>query len=144
MTKRMRMRNKRRAFTLLEVLMVVVILGVLAALVIPQFVDVGDKAKISTTESTIKGMRSVMETFRASVGRYPKTLQELSTKPEDEREAKNWVMLIKDPSELKDAWQYDLIYVSPGNVNKDSYDLSSPGPDHQPGTEDDITNWKRQ
>lgn len=146
MQKRNRNRVVRRAFTLLEVLMVIVILGVLAALIIPQFRGVEVRAKTDLTKVLIKsGLASPLETFRMHVGRYPTTdegLAALLEAPDDEEIAEKWSGPYVGDSSLKDAWGNDLIYTSPGEYNENSYDLSSPGPNAAEGDDDDIKNWK--
>lgn len=141
-------RTRRRAFTLLEVLMVIVIIGILAAVVVPNFFGAGEGAKEDLTRSVVQsGLNGALEMFRMNVGRYPTTeegLRALVEPPDDEEAAARWRgPYVKDPSTLKDAWGRDFIYESPGTYNEDGYDLSSPGRDGQPGTDDDITNWKR-
>lgn len=135
---------RRRAFTLLEVLMVIVILGVLAALIVPQFMGTEKRAKVDLTKAQIEALGSDLERFRLHVGRYPTTdegLAVLLTAPDDEEVAEKWAgPYIKKPA--RDAWQNDLIYESPGTYNENSYDLSSAGPDQQAGTDDDIKNWE--
>lgn len=136
---------RRGAFTLLEVLMVIVILGVLAALIVPQFAGTQKRAEIDLTRTQIKTLASDLERFKLHVGRYPTSdegLAALLTKPDDEEAAAKWAgPYIKQPA--KDAWQRDLRYESPGRYNEDSYDLWSLGPDGQDGTDDDITNWEK-
>jgi len=135
----------RRAFTLLEVLMVIVILGVLAALIVPQFTGTQRKAEIDMTATQIKSLENTLETFKLHCGRYPSTdegLAVLVNKPDDEEISEKWAgPYVKTPP--KDAWGQDLRYESPGQYNETSYDLSSIGPDRQEGTEDDITNWEK-
>ena len=62
--------------------------------------------------------------------------------PDDEQDAARWRgPYIKDPEKLKDAWGRELIYQCPGEVNDESYDLRSRGPDGEDGTDDDIANY---
>jgi general secretion pathway protein G len=138
----------RKGFTLLEVLMVVTIIGLLAAFVVPQLFGARRKAEVQLTEALIKsGINGTLERYRLDMGHYPREedggLRALVDKPDDEKEAKKWAgPYIKNAEDLRDAWQNELIYECPGSVNTDSYDLSSPGPDGNQGTDDDITNWK--
>lgn len=138
-------RLRRRAFTLLEVLMVIVILGVLAALIVPQLFGTGEKAKRDATQIKITGLDSTIETFRMHCGRYPSTdegLAALLVLPDDESLDGKWAgPYLKQPP--KDAWGRDLIYESPGTYNEQSYDLSSMGANGQAGDDDDITNWSK-
>lgn len=135
----------RSAFTLLEVLMVIVILGVLAALIVPQFTGTRERAMVDTTKIQIAGLDSDLERFKMHCGRYPTTdegLAVLLNKPDDEEIADKWAgpYVKKAP---KDAWGHDLIYECPGRYNENTYDLSSAGPNGQEGDDDDIVNWEK-
>lgn len=140
--KRTAKRIRRKAFTLLEVLMVIVILGVLAALIVPNFVGTQLGAERNATAAQIKGLDNDIERFRLDCGRYPESLDELLTKPDDETLADKWHgPYLK--SAAADAWQTPLGYRHPGQYNEQTYDLWSYGQDKQDGTDDDITNWKK-
>ncbi|MFO0840351.1 MAG: type II secretion system major pseudopilin GspG [Phycisphaerae bacterium] len=144
---RIRRSARRRAFTLLEVLMVIVILGVLAALIIPQFGGTDTRARKDLTIALIKsGLASPLETFKMHCGRYPTSeegLMVLLEKPSNEDIAAKWAGPYVKRDQLKDAFGSDLKYAAPGEYNQDSYDLSSPGPNKQFGDDDDITNWEK-
>jgi general secretion pathway protein G len=138
----------RRAFTLLEVLMVVVIIGILAALVVPNFFGAQEGAKEDLTRALVdSGVNGTLDMYRMHMGRYPTTdegLAALIEEPDDEELAEKWRgPYLKEGAKLQDAWGHDLIYESPGQYNENTYDLSSPGKDGQEGTEDDITNWEK-
>lgn len=142
-----------RAFTLLEVLMVVVIIGLLAAFVVPNFINAPNTAKIGLTEAAIGpngSLPSALKMYRVAVGRYPTTdegLKAMIEPPDDEEQAKAWKKgggpFIEDLSGLKDAWGNEYRYTCPGTYNTEGFDLSSNGPDGQEGTDDDIVNWKK-
>lgn len=140
--KRAARRIRRKAFTLLEVLMVIVILGVLAALIVPNFVGTQLGAERNATSHQIKGLDNDIERFRLDCGRYPETLEELVVKPDAEELADKWhgPYLKSAPA---DAWGTPLEYKYPGQYNENGYDLWSRGQDKQDGTDDDITNWKK-
>ncbi|GMU24087.1 MAG: type II secretion system protein GspG [Phycisphaerae bacterium] len=149
MNRTRKIRSRRRSgFTLLEVLLVVVIIGLLAALVVPQFMGTQRDAEIKIARGIVApggNLATQLELFRTHLGRYPEELSELIDKPDDEEEAKKWAgPYITDPESLKDPWGQELTFKSPGEVNTGGYDLSSNGPDKQEGTEDDITNYKRE
>ena len=137
------------AFTLLEVLMVVVIIGILAALVVPNFFGASEGAKIDLTKALIEsGVNGTLDLYRLHMGHYPRSdeggLAALVEAPDDDELAEKWRgPYVKDGAKLKDTWGNDLIYESPGEINEDSYDLSSAGPNEQEGDEDDITNWEK-
>lgn len=140
-------RRRRRAFTLLEVLMVIVILGVLAALIIPQFGGAELRAKQDLTKTLVtSGLGTPLELFKTHCGRYPTTeegLAVLLAKPDDEALAKKWAGPYVKKAQLTDPFGSELIYKFPGEFNPNSYDLSSPGPNRVDGDEDDIGNWEK-
>ena len=145
---RRKVRSRVRAFTLLEVLMVIVIIGLLAAFVVPNIFGAGEKAKIDLTQATVdSGFSNALDLYRAHMGSYPASdeggLSMLMQKPDDEELAKKWAgPYLKRAGDLIDAWGSEYIYEFPGEYNEGSYDLSSAGPDKQGGTDDDIKNWK--
>ena len=107
---------RRRAFTLLEVLMVVVILGVLAAVLITTFSGTQDDAFKRITKSTVQGLASTMERYKMNCGDYPTSLRDLFVKPEDEALADKWAgPYVKEMP--KDAWGRELHYRQRGQIN---------------------------
>lgn len=148
MTRNRLNRSRRRgAFTLFEVLMVIVILGVLAAVIVPQFVGTGERARIDLAKQQVNtALRTPLELFKTHCGRYPTSeegLKVLFERPSDEAIAKNWSGPYVQNADLLDPWQHPLNYASPAQYNQGGYDLSSSGPDGVSGNEDDVTNWKR-
>lgn len=136
-----RNRSVRHAFTLIELLLVMVILAILAAIVVPKFVNRSKDAKISAAKASISSFESALETFNVDMGRYPTAsegLQVLRTPPSD---ASDW----KGPYVTKDIgndpWGNPYIYRCPGQHNSSGYDLLSTGPDGKEGGGDDIDNW---
>ncbi len=146
-TRQIRRKQARRAFTLLEVLMVIVILGLLAALVAPQFFGTGEKAKIDLTRNMIEGtLRSQLELFRTHCTRYPTSdegLAALAVAPDDDELKDKWAGPYVKSKDLRDAWQHEFQYESPGTHNEDGFDVVSAGPNGQFGDDDDIANWER-
>jgi general secretion pathway protein G len=140
----------RRAFTLLEILIVVGILAVLAAFVVPNIIGAGDEAKIKMAQSAV-GRNGIiakqLKKYRFDVGVYPETdegLEALFRIPGSvDEDSKLWKgpYLEGPPEELRDPWGEEFVYVAPGKFNEDSYDLSSKGPDRKEDTDDDIKNW---
>jgi general secretion pathway protein G len=142
-------RRGRKAFTLLEVMMVVVIIGLLAAFIVPKLFSTQGKAERDLMQATVdRGLNGALDLYHLAMGRYPRQedggLMALVDKPDDEQEAKKWGGPYLKADQLKDSWGTDFVYECPGRFNPDSYDLSSAGPDKQAGTEDDITNWKKE
>ena len=134
-------RRKQAGFTLVEMLLVLVILGVLAAIVYPRVAGRGEQARVTAAQTQIGAFKTVLDLFEADNGYYPKGrngLQDLLVKP---RDATNWRGPYLD-SIPKDPWGNDYIYECPGKHNPASYDLMSMGLDGRAGTEDDVTNWQ--
>jgi general secretion pathway protein G len=128
----------RRAFTLVEMLLVVTIIGILAALVIPKIAGTSERARVTAARADINGgIKSALGQYEVDNGFYPKSLQDLLVQPSN---AKNWhgPYLDKMPS---DPWGNPYIYYFPGKHTPNSYDLLSVGPDSKEGTDDDVGNW---
>ena len=132
----MERRRSRRGFTLIELMVVIVSLGLLAALVAPKFLKRGEEAKVTTTEVQMKNIEQALKLYKLHNSFYPTTeqgLKALVEKPEEDPVPKNWKgpYMEKIP---KDAWGNDFIYISDGK----QFNLISPGPDGEEGTEDDL------
>jgi len=134
--------NRRRAFTLVELMLVVTIIGILAALVIPKIAGKGEQARETAAHADIYGgIKTALDSFEVDNGYYPKSLQELIQQPSN---AKNWRGPYLDPATLPiDPWGNPYIYYCPGKHNPSGYDLLSMGPDAKEGTADDIGNWTK-
>ncbi len=140
-----RVRNRRRAFTLLEVLMVVVIIGILAAFIVPQFVGVQEGAEIKMAEAAVKtGLSNALELYKFAMGVYPEELTQLIEEPDDEEEAKKWKGPYLEEDNLVDPWGNEWYYRGPeeADENTGKYDFGSNGPNGEWGDDDDIKNWK--
>src|ERR1035438_4212838 len=133
-------RNRRSAFTLVELMLVVTIIGILAALVIPKIAGKGEQARETAARADIfGGIKTALDSFEVDNGYYPKSLQDLIQQPSN---AKNWRGPYLDPATLPiDPWGNPYIYYFPGKHNRTGYDLLSVGPDAKEGTDDDIGNW---
>lgn len=140
--------NRRSGFTLLEVLLVVVILGMLAALVVPNFMGTQASQEKKIAQQLVANggaLATQIDLFRMNMGKYPESLKELVEVPEDPEEKSKYgnEPYIKDPNSLKDPWGNDIQYKCPGDINTQSYDIFSWGPDKKEGGDDDIGNWSK-
>lgn len=139
---KLKTRNSRRSrgFTLIELLLVLVILGVLAAIVVPKFAGRTEQARQAAAKTQVSSFATVLDAYEVDNGFYPKGKSGLNDLVQASRDAKNWRgPYLKDVP--KDPWGNDYVYECPGKNNPTSYDVSSMGPDGQMGTEDDINNW---
>jgi general secretion pathway protein G len=126
-----------RAFTLVEMLLVMTIIGILAAIVIPKMVGRSEQARLTAVHADLSSIKTALDAFEVDNGYYPKSMQDLLQQPNN---AKNWhgPYLDKVP---QDPWGNNYLYYYPGKHNQNSYDLLSVGPDGKEGSEDDIGNW---
>ena len=126
--------NRARGFTLIEIMVVVVILGILATLVVPKIMGRPDQARQEKARADISAIRTALDLYKTDNYRYPTTaqgLQALVTKPEQEPIPTNYKgYLAKLPI---DPWDTPYQYLNPGLVNE--VDVFSFGADRQPGGE---------
>jgi general secretion pathway protein G len=127
---------RMRGFTLIEILVVVTILGILAALVVPQLMSYPDDARITRAKQDIQTLRTALDLYRMDNFTYPSTeqgLRALVERPSGRPEAPNWRAggYIKELP--KDPWGSDYVYLSPGRGS--DFDLYSLGADRAPGGE---------
>ena len=143
----MRARNNKTqgGFTLIEIMVVVVILGILASVVVPRIMDRPDTARITKARLDIQSLEGVLNQYRLDNFVYPSTeqgLEALVEKPSGDPEPSNWNKGGYIKSLPKDPWNRPYLYLSPGE--KGDFDLYSLGADGQSGGEDanaDIGNW---
>jgi general secretion pathway protein G len=137
-------RTRHGAFTLVEMLLVVVIIGILAAIVIPHIAGRAEQARETAAKADIQSFSSALGMFEVDNGFYPKGrsgLQSLVQKPAN---ALNWhgPYLEGKTSVPLDPWNNAYVYECPGKHNPSGFDLMSMGPDGRIGGDDDICNWE--
>ncbi|MFO7554125.1 MAG: type II secretion system major pseudopilin GspG [Desulfobacterales bacterium] len=137
-----------RGFTLIELMVVIVILGILAGLIIPRIMGRPEEAKRLKAQIQIESLETALKLYRLDNGMYPDTeqgLQALIEEPETGTLPKNWRKggYLEKGRLPKDPWGNDFVYLSPGV--HDEYDIMSYGSDGVPGGEDknkDINSWE--
>ncbi len=134
--------KKHAGFTLLEVMVVIVILGIIASMVVPNLLENKEAADKQKAMVDIQQLEAALDMYKLRNGFYPVTeqgLQALVVAPTSQptpRVFPDGGFIKRLP---KDPWGEDYIMVSPGQLGK--IDLFSKGPDRTAGTEDDIGNW---
>lgn len=139
---------KEKGFTLIELMVVVVILGVLASIIVPNVISRPDDAKVVKAQQDIMALESALEMYKLDNGFYPSTdqgLQALVTRPSGDPNPEFW----RDGGYIKvlrkDPWNRDYIYLNPGV--RGEVDIFSLGRDGQPdgeGFDSDIGNWPQE
>jgi len=138
--------STQRGFTLIEIMVVVVIIGVLGAIVVPQFMSRPDQAKVTAAHTDIQAISTALEMYRLDTFNYPSTqqgLEALVTRPSGTPLAKNWNPQGYLKSLPVDPWGTPYQYLNPGSHSA-GYDLFSFGADGVQGGEGfatDIGNW---
>ncbi|MGD8742771.1 MAG: type II secretion system major pseudopilin GspG [Granulosicoccaceae bacterium] len=139
----MREHKCQRGFTLIEVMVVVVILGILAAVVIPRVIDRPDEARVTKARQDILTLESALNLYKLDNHVYPSTDEGLEALVRQPASARNWKQGGYIARLPKDPWGEDYRYLSPGQHGP--IDLYSLGADRQQGGEGinaDIGNWK--
>lgn len=129
------MHNRKQAgFTLIEVMIVVVILGILAAIVVPNVIGKDDKARVQTTKVNLRAIATAIEEFKGDQRRYPTTDEGLDALVHKPSNARTWPEggYLKESAQ-KDPWDTPYQYVRPGSGRP--YDLYSLGADGAEGGE---------
>jgi len=138
-------RDRHRGFTLIEILVVIVILGVLAALIVPRVLERPDEARTTAARSNIAAVMQALKLYRLDNQRYPtgeQGLQALVAKPETPPVPPNWKpggYLEKLP---KDPWGRPFVYLNPGVKGEiEVFSLGADGQQGGTGIDADIGSW---
>jgi len=127
-------------FSLIELLLVLVILAVLAAVVVPKFTNRSEQARITAAKTDIASMETALDAFEVDSGRFPSGDEGLNALVESPANLTSWRGPYIKRGVPKDPWGNAYIYRYPGVRNTSGYDLYSTGPDGRESA-DDITNW---
>lgn len=134
--------SRHRGFTLIEIMLVVIIIGALAAMIVPRLAGRSEQAKASVAKADLMNISTALKLYELDNGSFPSTAQGLSALREKSSATpapRNWngPYLEKDPL---DPWGNAYVYAAPGTHRPD-YDLSSRGKDAA-AADDDIVNWQ--
>lgn len=135
-------RLQAAGFTLLELLVVMVIIGLLAGFVAPRFFAQIGKSEVKIAKAQMDGLEKALDQYRLDVGSYPSTEQGLAALNERPAGVNRWVGPYLRKGVPMDPWGRAYVYLAPGQHGE--YDLMSLGKDGQPGGADeaeDIVNW---
>jgi general secretion pathway protein G len=133
-------RAMRRGFTMIEIIVVVIIIAVLAALIGPRFFGEVGKAKSAVAQQKLKVIEQAVEKFYYEHNRFPANLNELVERPSDVPETE-WSPMLKS-KDLVDPWGQQFNYQFPGQHDKfDLYSLGADGQEGGSGEEADAHNW---
>lgn len=138
--KRTRMPERRKGFSLIELLVVMVILGILGTLVAPRIFGQLDKAKVQGAQNQIVAISQALDLFRLNTDEYPEALVDLVEQPS---EVEGWAGPYVRRKALKDPWNNEWVYMVPGQHG--DFDLYSLGADGQEGGEEDdadLVSWE--
>lgn len=135
--------RNQQGFSLIEIMVVVVILGILAALVVPKIINRPDEARVVKAKQDVLSIQNALDLYKLDNGFYPSTdqgIHALVQRPSSGPTANNWQSYLK--SIPKDPWGRDYLYLNPGEHS--DVDVFTYGADGQPsgtGVNADIGNW---
>ena len=135
---------RSRGFTLIEIMVVVVIIAVLAALIVPNVIGRAEDARITKARADLRTLESALAMYRLDNGHYPSTdqgLEALVKKPSGDPPAPDWKAGGYIAALPDDPWGHAYQYICPGQHGP--YDLWSTGPDGVQGAKDNITSWQQ-
>ena len=136
--------KNQAGFTLVELIVVVIIIGLLAGLVVPQFIKQEEKATAKAAKAQIELFGTALDTFRLDVGRYPTSQEGMAALMQKPGGVDRWDGPYLKKDLPPDPWGKPYVYKSPGDHGV--YDIISFGADGAPGGDGnnrDITSWER-
>ncbi len=143
-------KRSEKGFTLIELMVVIVILGILAGLIVPRIMGRPDEARRAKARIQIESLETALKLYKLDNGNYPSTEQGLNAlvePPTVGTPLKNWRQggYLEKGKVPKDPWDNDFVYISPGAHG--DFDLISRGADGEPdgeGKNKDINNWESE
>ena len=143
MTNTSAMTRREAGFTLLEMLVVLAIMGLLAAIVAPQVLKYLGSSRVQTAKIQIHNITSALELYRLDVGRYPTSEEGLNALVAQPSTASSWSgPYLQEASALKDPWGQPYLYRNPGQHGEvDVYSLGSDKAEGGAGEAADVGNW---
>ena len=134
---------KQRGFSLIEIMVVVVILGILASIVVPKIMSRPDEARIVKAKQDVLAIQNALDLYKLDNGTYPSTdqgLVALVEKPSSSPVPENWQQYLK--SLPKDPWNRDYLYLNPGeHSDVDVFTLGADGQAGGTGVNAEVGNW---
>ena len=133
-------RRNQRGFTLLEIMVVVAILGLLAAMIVPNVIGQGEQAKVDIAKTNMSRIVQQLDMYKFNNGRYPSTEEGIRALVERPASAKKWPEGGYLPQIPQDPWGNDYVYLSPGVDGPfDLYSLGADGAEGGTGVDADIS-----
>ena len=138
--------NQQRGFSLIEIMVVVVILGILASIVVPKIIHRPDEARVVKAKQDVLAIQSALDLYRLDNGVYPSTdqgLKALVEKPSSNPIPHDWKLYLK--SIPKDPWGRDYLYLNPGqHIEVDVFTFGAEGQPGGTGINAEIGNWDKK
>lgn len=136
-------KHLRKGFTFLELVVVIAILGILAAIVGPGLLSFRSRAYVTQTDANLKSIKKAVDSYYFAVGKYPNKLEDLIRKPADVP-LKKWMAPFLDSTDVPaDAWNIPFVYKLNPKGDKRPYDLYSWGPNNEGSSPEEwIDVWK--
>lgn len=133
----------QRGFSLIEIMVVVVILGILASIVVPKIISRPDEARVVKAKQDVLAIQNALDLYKLDNGVYPTTDQGLAAlveKPNSSPTPRDWKQYLK--SVPKDPWARDYLYLNPGEHGEiDVFTLGAKGQAGGTGIDAEIGNW---